>query len=213
MADLPDWTDHTQIKGTDVQVATDIQGAYVMVPIDIQGQYITLDVNITNSQVNVNITNSVVSVKITDVAQVDITAQSVAVKGLADWATDTGNAINPYNIVSSPGIAPGNWGYAEEYYDNFLVPSGKKWLIYGASIRCFKYSDGRTPIAFTYVLEIPGGIPMLTNTLPAGYGDVNWFSRPFLATAGQRVRINILNLDASNNLGAVVILNAIQLNA
>lgn len=210
MVDLPDWVGSTHVQGSDIQVPVDVQGAYVMVPVDIQGQYVTLDVNITNSEVNVNVTNSSVNVTITDVAQVDIAAQSVALKGLVDWATERGNAKNPYNIVASPGIAPGSWGYAEYYYDNFLVPTGKKWLVYGMSLRCFRYADGKTPVAFTFVMEIPGGVPMLTDSIPVGFGAVRYFTRPFLANGGQRIRVNILNLDSSSNLGAVVIINVVE---
>lgn len=63
MSDYPDYTELTQIIGSDVMVPIDIQGAYIMMPVDIQAQYITLEIDIVAQSVG-NIS-------------IDIAAQSV----------------------------------------------------------------------------------------------------------------------------------------
>jgi len=200
-----------QVVSSIVQMPIDLQSSYIMMPIDIQAQYMDLKIDI-NAQSIGNLSIDINAQTVGDLT-INVAAQNIAVKGLADWGTVQGLDWNPPDTVASPGIVAGNWGYTSESGNPFQVPTGKIWYVYGCSVRCYKHSDSKTPVAFAVNVEAPSGSVVDLGTKLAGEGYYARFTRPIRIIASQKVRFNLLNLDATNAMGATVIVNTIQVDA
>jgi len=124
LADLPDWTTHEQIRGTDVQVATDIQGAWVMVPVDIQGQTQDVKINIAAQDI-VELAVNIVAQTIENLL-ISVNAQNVAVKSQGEWAPQFTQHKVFVNGQPNQTFA----GYVDLSY---IVPEGKALYITNVS--------------------------------------------------------------------------------
>jgi hypothetical protein len=197
-----------QVVASTVQMPIDLQSSYIMMPIDIQAQYMDLKIDI-NAQSIGNLSIDINAQTVGDLT-INVAAQNIAVKGLADFCTDAGLNVNPIDTVASPGIAAQAWGYTGESGDPLKAPAGWDWYVYGVSIRCYKWSDSKTPHPFSVIIEAPAGVFVHTESVPVGGSCVKGFNRAFLVTAGNKVRVQLLNLDATNAMGATVIFNAVK---
>jgi hypothetical protein len=155
--DFEDSVAEINVFGSDIQIPIDVQGSYIQMPIDIQGQYITLEIDIVAQTIgnikmdiaaqtignlainiaavsvgNLNVNISAQSVTV----NMDVKAQSVAVKSQAEWSPQAGQ--QKYVTGSGLNRASGS-GVAADY----SVPSGKTLYIthMGYSVNGYAAAD------------------------------------------------------------------------
>jgi len=161
-----------------------IAASAVTLDINIASQAANVDVNIAASAVTLNISGSV---SITGVAQVDIEAQSVAVKPQAEWSPQ--QAQQKYFVFYDSGIGSGSWSQSD-----YTVTTGKTLYITHISFYLLGYGA-------TY--DISGGAGLtLYNVSSGSYlaviggqsGNGVSFPTPLKVTSGQTIRVSIGNM-------------------
>jgi len=125
--DYPDWTESMQLTGTEIYLPVNIQGASVTLPVNVTAVTIgIISVDIvaqTIGNIAVNIAASAVTINM------DIKAQSVAIKIQAEWSVQAGQHKFFRNTGSNVATGIGcEWTYT--------VPTGKTFYIthFGGSI-------------------------------------------------------------------------------
>lgn len=206
MADLPDWTTHEQIKGTDVMVATDIQGTYVMLACDIQGQYVTLEMDIVaqsigninvniaaqSANINVNLSSQTGDINVNIAAQagnvtISVAAQAVAIKNQGEWAPQQSQQKYYTNGAT-------NQAFGGSVTGSYTVPSDKNLYITHIAFANFAHSaaDGdKLQIAECYLLNFTT-VTYMAFLGGNGGGGVT-FPTPIKIAGGQRVDIVAYN--------------------
>jgi len=204
MADYPDWTDLVQIIGSDIMVPIDIQGSYIMLPVDIQAQYVTLEIDIVAQSVgniaidiaaqsignlNVNIAASAVTmnVAVSGTANINITAQTVALANQAEWAAQKGAGVN--KTAFGEEVATGG-----NAYTSHTVATGKTLYICGLSFYIFATApaDGdKNQIGYAYLRNHTDN-KELAYIGGNGGGGIT-FPKPIELVAGKVLRAYVVN--------------------
>ncbi len=201
MADLPDWTTHEQIKGTDVQVAMDIQGAYVMVPVDIQGQTMDVKVDI-DAQTIGNLAVNIVAQAVGNLL-ISVAAQTVGVFLQPEWTAQQGTDKD--FIATGADFVRGTYALAM-----YTVTAGKTLTINSVAGLCYANlaADGdkeqicsvaiydATSAAFKFYQGGNGGVGMS-------------FPKPLHFAAGHQVWFMIFNW-SNHNCNMSVIANGYE---
>lgn len=197
------------ITSSTVQVPIDIQGSYIQMPVDIQGQYVTLDIDIVAQTVGA-IQMDIAAQSIGDIAitisgqisnlEIDVKAQSVAIKGLAEWGTVEGKSVNKGD-GDSLSSQSGGYILAE------TVPTGKIWYVFQWSVVCYTSTENAP---FRCTLEVPATVFVCHGGGEYGYSYS--LARPFKAMAGQEIKVYVFNFKTSAAT-AYGTINVVELDA
>jgi hypothetical protein len=174
-ADYPDWTRLFYLTGTAITI-----------PINIETSTVTLDVNLVGSDIdlNVNITAATVTLDI------NFTDQAVAVFDAAKWFAHNAQQVS---VMGGSQVLDNSGAYV----GTRTVPNGKTFFIGGVG---WGINATSLPKACHAVLEIQG-TEVVRGGSSVGGGII--FDVPFRATAGQIVKLLVLQYGSGAQLYAV----------
>ena len=195
--DYPDWTDSVAIIAAEIMLPIDMQAAYIMMPVDIQAQYLTLDIDIVAQSVG-NLTVDIAAASIGNIGidikaatignlTIDIEAQSVGMYLQPDWQVLQGT---DKNLTGSATVTADSAAFVLDY----TVTDGKtlyvcQWsanISYNVNVAALLYYRHGTT---DYLLGAIGG--------PTGASQS--FSKPITVVAGDHIKVQVYNFDASNH--------------